>query len=941
MGVSVLWGTGERPGLMQEALNWPQLRARVAAFRDGAAMLPREHVAAEDETAEEAAWNDAFEDLLIRRVVIRTGLAGYAEDGRRLPDGDQLGAENYMRTAANAPLFGFAPFWAAWEKGYGLRDPSDRLILTPLLHSACWTIDERRLMFMGAAGLKPLPRERLIWISSSDAHYGYPRGQALLRALVQPWTAYQEQVVAEDIDTATRAGIAQIYDGGAGGNAAEEWEAIGEAIADGQRWIRIPGKKGDGVGVEMSYPSGTPPDFESKAKRLRAAVDDLFGTEVLSIASNGTGSRAAAETMAGITAKVGIASGDALLDLCFGALANWIAFHDGFRGRVRRVKVAAADNSDPHQLISSLVAATGSPVPLVDIGPKRREYIAERLGLPAEDEAAPVVASPADIATDEAPEAAPEVAEDPAAMVQAEGVAEPLNGAQIKSVSDTLDAVSGGRISQIAAIELLVAVGLSRSKAVSMVRSMSDVGTRAATDEAPEAAELSVAGERVAYIIAGPPGAGKSTRAGVIARDADGPVTVLDADRYLYTGDSFDWSVGNSRAAHEKIGQDIEAAIKRGDKTIAVVAPLTSAAVRAKVSAPLRAAGYRLIGVQMTPPVEDLIRRNAERPEGRGVSDTVTRAISARFEAIGAEEFDEAITDDGSFRMSCGCSGHRLAETSRSVIVGGDGEEFETAHPVLAINIRGHEVRPESHFPFATDARSKAERLAEFESIVSEWLPTARARLLDAAATDDLAAFDTARAELENSAVDIIGAHLDKTREAARKTRATEAAAQAGSPIEAPADADAGRWRGMEEASRERLERAARVVASTMVGKVADEIATHVALTGSVVGFTPERKPANYARSVEALDNGVLAGEFETSQAPPGMVITAAVRLSTRAPRRVCGPCAKEHGKTFLFPEDSAEFDAYRGVPDPECTGGTRFCECAWSFVYGTPTGAE
>jgi len=859
MGVSVLWGTGERPGLMQEALNWPQLRARVAAFRDGAAMLPREHVAAEDETAEETAWNDAFEDLLTRRVVIRTGLAGYAEDGRRLPDGDQLGAENYMRTAANAPLFGFAPFWAAWEKGYGLRDPSDRLILTPLLHSACWTIDERRLMFMGAAGLKPLPRERLIWISSSDAHYGYPRGQALLRALVQPWTAYQEQVVAEDIDTATRAGIAQIYDGGAGGNAAEEWEAIGEAIADGQRWIRIPGKKGDGVGVEMSYPSGTPPDFESKAKRLRAAVDDLFGTEVLSIASNGTGSRAAAETMAGITAKVGIASGDALLDLCFGALANWIAFHDGFRGRVRRVKVAAADNSDPHQLISSLVAATGSPVPLVDIGPKRREYIAERLGLPAEDEAAPVVASPADIAT----------------------------------------------------------------------------------DEAPEAAKLSAAGERVAYIIAGPPGAGKSTRAGVIARDADGPVTVLDADRYLYTGARFDWSVGNSRAAHEKIGQDIEAAIKRGDKTIAVVAPLTSAAVRAKVSAPLRAAGYRLIGVQMTPPVEDLIRRNAERPEGRGVSDTVTRAISARFEAIGAEEFDEAITDDGSFRMSCGCSGHRLAETSRSVIVGGDGEEFETAHPVLAINIRGHEVRPESHFPFATDARSKAERLAEFESIVSEWLPTARARLLDAAATDDLAAFDTARAELENSAVDIIGAHLDKTREAARKTRATEAAAQAGSPIEAPADADAGRWRGMEEASRERLDRAARVVASTMVGKVADEIATHVALTGSVVGFAPERKPANYARSVEALDNGVLAGEFETSQAPPGMVITAAVRLSTRAPRRVCGPCAKEHGKTFLFPEDSAEFDAYRGVPDPECTGGTRFCECAWSFVYGTPTGAE
>ena len=257
MGVSVLWGTGERPGLMAEALNWPQLRARVTAFRDGAAMLPREHVASEAESPEETEWNDSLESLLDRRVVIRTGLAGYADDGRRLRDGDLLGAENYMRWAANAPLFGFAPFWAAWENGHGLRSTSDRLILTPLLHSACWTIDEHRLQFMGAAGLRQLPRERLIWISSSDAHYGYPRGQALLRALVQPWTAYQEQVVAEDIDTATRAGIAQIYDGGAGAANAAEWEAIGEAIADGQRWIRIPGKKTDGVGVEMSYPTGT------------------------------------------------------------------------------------------------------------------------------------------------------------------------------------------------------------------------------------------------------------------------------------------------------------------------------------------------------------------------------------------------------------------------------------------------------------------------------------------------------------------------------------------------------------------------------------------------------------------------------------------------------------------------------------------------------------
>jgi predicted kinase len=830
----------------------------VTAFRDGAAMLPREHVASEAETPEETEWNDSLESLLDRRVVIRTGLAGYADDGRRLRDGDLLGAENYMRWAANAPLFGFAPFWAAWEKGHGLRSTSDRLILTPLLHSACWTIDEHRLQFMGAAGLRQLPRERLIWISSSDAHYGYPRGQALLRALVQPWTAYQEQVVAEDIDTATRAGIAQIYDGGAGAANAAEWEAIGEAIADGQRWIRIPGKKSDGVGVEMSYPSGTPPDFESKAKRLRGAVDDLFGTEVLSIASNGSGSRAAAETMSAITAKVGIASGDALLDLCFSALANWIAFHDGFGGRIRRVRVAAADDTDPHALVTSLATATGGPVPLIDIGPTRREYIAERLGLPLED------------------------------------TAEPIAPAQ-------------------------------RSP--------------------PDPATLAIGEERdlVAYVITGPPGAGKSTRAAIIARDADGPVSVLDADRYLYTAAGvFDWSASNSRAAHAALAHDLAQAVTRGDETIAIVAPLTTAAARAKITSPLRAAGYRVIGVQVTPPVDALLERNAARPASRGVSATVTRAIADNFEPLGADEFDAIEVDSGAWRMAHGAEcGHTLATEPPRVIVGGDGLEFTTAQRAIVLTVRGVEVRPESHFPWASDKTSKAERLAEFEAVIADWLPGARDQLLAAAARDDLAIFNATRRELEQVAFDMIAAHLDTARAAARKSRATEAAAQVGSGIVAPADTDAGRWRGMETASRERLDRAARVVASTLVGKIADEVATHVALTGGVVGFIAERTPANYARSVEALDNGVTAGEFESSQAPPGMAITAAVRLSTRAPRRVCDPCKGEHGRTFLFPEDSDEFDNYRGVPDPECTGGTRFCECAWSFVYGTPEGTQ
>mgnify|MGYP003642465388 CR=1 FL=1 len=364
---------------MAEAENWPQCRARTSAFRDGAAMLPRLHIAFDDETPEETAWNDAYERLLERRIVVKTGLAGYSKDGRAMGDGDQYGVANYMRWGANAPLYGFMAFYVSWEKGYGLKGRDDRLILTPLLHSAVWTVTATEVKYMSGGGIKTLPRDRVLWISSGDAPFGYARGKALLRALVQPWTAYQEQVIAEDIDTSMRAGMLIMYTGDAGGKSAPDYELIGESFASGNRYVTVPNSKGgdSGATIEVAYPSGTPPDFESKAKRLRAHVDDLFGTEVQSLATNGNGSRAVGEVIADITAKVGIASGDALIDLLVGAPARWIAHHDGYTGRVRQVSVAIAGDADPHKLIETIARANSGPTPMIDMGPVRKAHIAE------------------------------------------------------------------------------------------------------------------------------------------------------------------------------------------------------------------------------------------------------------------------------------------------------------------------------------------------------------------------------------------------------------------------------------------------------------------------------------------------------------------------------------------------------------------------------------
>ena len=938
MSQCVLWGNGERPGMMAEAVNgWPQLRSRAGAFCDVAAMIPRTHKPYEDETPEETRWNDAFERMLESRIVVRTGLSGVDENGVSMRDGDRVGSAAFMRWAANAALYGFQPFYAHWEEGFGLRSDTDRLVLTPLLQSACQSVTQQEVKFQSNRGLSPLPRARIIWIAPNTP-YGSARGPALIRPLCQPWAAYQEQVIAEDIDTAMRAGLAVIYDGGAGPDARSEWEDIGESIADGQRYVIIGGTKEEGASVDIKYPSGTPPDFESKAKRLRAHVDDIFGTEVLSIAANGNGSRAAAETMAGITAKIGMAGVDSLLDLCFGAVARWVAFHDGFTGRVRRVCVAEADNSNPREVVDTIAAAKAADL-LGTWGPARAEFVAtEVLRLP--EESGTAIAAPVPDEVGPAEQAAQQhdpatEAADPAALTQEEGIAQPLNGAQITSVTSTLDAVKAGTISTFAAVELLVSVGIGRPKAEKMVASMSSV--TASSDE-PEDAPLST-GTRTAYLIAGPPGAGKSTRASVIARDADGPVTTLDADRYLYDADGqFDWSPAKSKEAHQRIGQDIQAAIKRGDSTITVVAPFTTANARARAMRPLVDAGYSVTAIQMAPDADTLVARNNERPDGRGVAEGVTRAISKRFEPIGPDEFETVETDAGEWRMSHGagcscCAGHKLA-TPKHEVIGSDGRAVPHFRDPLELTIRGVTVRPESHYPWATGQDERAARLGDLEQELDGWLRGARQRLAEQAGSID--GFERVKRELTQEAFDLVAAHLDRAREDATAARKAEAGSQARSPIVAPGEVDPEIWRGLQKATRERIDFAARQAAATIVNKVAGEVGTHVGLTGGIAGFVPTKKTASYLREVEPLDSGVSNGELDVSAAPPGMVVTAAVRVSTKRPT-VCEPCRKEDGRTFLFPEDRAAFAAYRGVPDPLCTGGTSFCQCSWVLVYGTP----
>jgi hypothetical protein len=115
-----------------------------------------------------------------------------------------------------------------------------------------------------------------------------------------------------------------------------------------------------------------------------------------------------------------------------------------------------------------------------------------------------------------------------------------------------------------------------------------------------------------------------------------------------------------------------------------------------------------------------------------------------------------------------------------------------------------------------------------------------------------------------------------------------------------------------------------------------------MATTGAAGGFvvSPQAKRGrDYSIDVAPAANAIEAQGGELKTPEPGLVLVAAVRTSAKD-RKVCNACKAEDGRVFLFPEELAEFEAYRQLPDPLCsstskTGGRSLCRCRWIYTWG------
>ena len=306
----------------------------------------------------------------------------------------------------------------------------------------------------------------------------------------------------------------------------------------------------------------------------------------------------------------------------------------------------------------------------------------------------------------------------------------------------------------------------------------------------------------------------------------------------------------------------------------------------------------------------------------------------------------ERLDREAEASLACGCGSCEapeatLADAPRYSIQTATGE-LDHYREGLALEIRGETVHPESWTMLEQEIERRAERDATVARVLDDQIGEITQQL-EAAAEDGPAALDAAEVAARERLADVLEEHYLAVAEDADAARLVEAQNQLGTPVRGPginlADEDAERPSGFGLA---RIRQAAEAAARKIVADIRGRLERFVATTGAAGGFvvSPQAKRGrDYSIDVAPAANAIEAQGGELKTPEPGLVLVAAVRTSAKD-RKVCNACKAEDGRVFLFPEELAEFEAYRQLPDPLCsstskTGGRSLCRCKWIYTWG------
>ena len=891
-------GSASTIGLYETMVRtWPYLASRLLQWRASVGALQIEAEPLPDETPEETRWAEIFDDLL-RRVVVEQG------DGRR------VGLQWYMQTIADVLPYGVVVLGVRWE--HGRRDgaddmETDRIILTPLPLSSMRRWVPAVDPVTGAMSSRPaslvytqgdgaevsVDYGRLIhltWDAPPTAWFG----SGVLRSLVATYNAAKQTMLAQQRSQAVSGGVLRIH-AGLGADTDERREQI-STMAD--NWastgvVVIPDQRDGQLSAEVVYPTGSQPDWGAALAAQNSAVDALWGTEALSLGSGRYGTHAAASAMERRAAVVGDQLATLLTGMAIGSLWDWVMSEErpDPQPRMRQWVPMGEDVTDTGETVTRLASAVSAGLVQWTTDDEDRLRTQLDLGARAEPAGPPVVspAAPPSVSRPETPR---------------------------ETVSETLSADdAGGRV----------------------------------------------------VVLCGPPGAGKSTHAMAIARTAGEPVVSISPDAHMWVGDgdSATWDYSRRREAIQTAYRELDAAMSAGVGLIIYESPLLTRRARASVLRRIVAGGYTPEVVSVTAPAAEVIRRDALRPPTRRLSPEALRAMVDAYQPPTEDEGWASVRHSTHAPLSvpegaqghgreCGCGSTRCVPLATDdddtagdewQIVGSDGEVVEHYRPALAIEVRpGVTVRPELWVAWQTDVRAQRAREERLRVVIEEEVERTRDAVRAAAASgatigEIRAGMETAQRQGTRALVRALTEWLTRTRASISDERERTRQAQPELPRMEGADPDlvarvlAG-WQA-------RLDVGLEAAAESIMARTVGEMVRAWSIQSTLEGWVPQRTIDSMVREVlpiaraeEARSAGALEG------IPPGKVITAVVRVSTKQ-STVCRVCRRKDGATWRLPEQLDEFerDQASDLPDMECTsvgktGGVSLCECALIYVY-------
>ncbi len=265
--------------------------------------------------------------------------------------------------------------------------------------------------------------------------------------------------------------------------------------ADGNPWAIMPAD----AEIAPLLTSASRFDLTGFSQWFDATVDQLLGRSLSSLgATSEGGSRALGAVLRDkdnqAWRETMVRWGRMVSDELFPLLARDLGFADV------RLPTLWVPPSEELRDVAQLVTLTTQAVTggLLSVTPGLRQYIGSRIGLTDEliaeqaQAAAPVVAAQPAAAT---PDAAPAAPTAPAATEQLD---QPLNGAQLSSALELLQAVSAGTLAEGAAIPLIEAIGIRADRAARMVQAQRAAKPAVSTTTVPDTAvpTTTAAGDR-------------------------------------------------------------------------------------------------------------------------------------------------------------------------------------------------------------------------------------------------------------------------------------------------------------------------------------------------------------------------------------------------------------------------------------------------------------